>query len=123
MKLPYINTMLGVPQGQTEPFNLPAIARTFDQGLVQQPYVRRYYAWSDVTNEHRDELLAYDRETHEFRTGVPEADLLVRRFRELAPQKRAISVFEATIDGRRTYFQAQLRWATAARHARRRAVA
>jgi signal transduction histidine kinase len=39
----------------------------------------------------------------------------VSRFRELAPQKRAISVFEAPIDGRRTYFQAQLRWATPAR--------
>jgi hypothetical protein len=37
------------------------------------------------------------------------------RFRELAPQKRAISVFEATLDGRRTYFQAQLRFGFPAR--------
>src|SRR4051794_37232033 len=59
LKMPYINTMLGVPQGQTEPFNLAAIARTFDEGLISQPYVSRYYVWSDVTNEHRDELLAY----------------------------------------------------------------
>jgi signal transduction histidine kinase len=110
LKAPYINTMLGVPQQQTEPFNLPAIAKTFDEGLIAQPYVSRYYVWSDATVEHRDELLAYDREGHAFHAGVPEADLLVRRFRELAPQKRAISVFEGTIDGRRTYFQAQLRF-------------
>ena len=115
LKMPYINTMLGVPQGQTEPFNLVAIAKTFDEGLIAQPYVSRYYVWSDVTAEHRDELLAYDRDTHRFHGGVPEAALLVQRFSELAPQKRAISVFEAQIDGRRTYFQAQLRWASAAR--------
>jgi signal transduction histidine kinase len=115
LKLPYVNTMLGVPQGQTEPFNLAAIAKTFDQGFIAEPYVDRFYVWSDVTVEHRDELLAYERDTHQFRAGIPEADLLVRRFRELAPQKRAISVFEATLDGHRTYFQAQLRWASAAR--------
>jgi signal transduction histidine kinase len=115
LKLPYINTMLGVPQGQTEPFNLAAISKTFDEGFIAEPYVSRYYVWSDVTAEHRDELLAYDRDTHQFRAGVPEAALLVKRFSELAPQKRAISVFETSIDGRRTYFQAQLRWASAAR--------
>jgi signal transduction histidine kinase len=46
---------------------------------------------------------------------VPEADLVIRHLRELAPQKRAISVFEATIDGRRNYFQAQLRFVFPAR--------
>jgi signal transduction histidine kinase len=115
LKKPYINTMLGVPQGQTEPFNFASIAKTFDEGLLAQPYVNRYYVWSDVTTEHRDELLAYDRGERQFYPGVPEAALLVQKFRELAPQKRAISVFEANIGGRRTYFQAQLRWASAAR--------
>ena len=115
LKLPYVNTMLGVPQGQTEPFNLDAISRTFDAGFVAEPYIDRYYVWSDVTDKHRDELLAYDRDARQFHAGLPEAAMLVQRFKELAPQKRAISVFEAPIDGRRTYFQAQLRWATAAR--------
>ena len=115
LKKPYVNTMLLVPAAQTEPFNLAAISKTFDEGFVAEPFVDRYYVWSDVTVEHRDELLAYDRDTHQFRSGVPEEALLVRRFKELAPQKRAISMFEAPIDGRRTYFQAQLRWATAAR--------
>jgi signal transduction histidine kinase len=71
--------------------------------------------WSDVAPEHRGKLLAYDRDTPGFYVGVPEAELLVRRFHELAPEKRAISVFEATIDGRRTYFQAQLRFVFPAR--------
>ena len=115
LKMPYVNTMLGVPQQQTEPFNLPAIAKTFDEGLIAQPYVSRYYVWSDVTVEHHDELLAYDRDTHQFRAGVPEAGLLVQRFKALAPEKRAISIFEATLDGHRSYFQAQLRWASASR--------
>src|SRR5436190_274339 len=39
LKLPYVNTMLGVPQGQTEPFNLAAISRTLDAGFVAEPYI------------------------------------------------------------------------------------
>ena len=74
------------------------------------PFIDRFYVWSDVTAEHRGELLAYDRENEGFHPNLPEAALVVQRLRELAPQKRAISVFEATIDGRRTYFQAQLRF-------------
>src|SRR3954467_9355158 len=115
LKLPYINTMLGVPQGQTEPFNFAAISKTLDEGFIAEPYVDRYYVWSDNTAEHRDEILAYDRNARQFHGDVPEGTMLVKRFRELAPQKRAISVFEAQIDGRRTYFQAQLRWAAAPR--------
>ena len=39
------------------------------------------------------EVLAYDRESHGFHAGLKEADLMVRRFRELSKQKRAISVY------------------------------
>ena len=60
-------------------------------------------------------MLAYDRDTHGFSADVPEGALIVRRVRELAPQKHAISLFDATIDGKRVYFQAQLRWKTPAR--------
>jgi signal transduction histidine kinase len=71
--------------------------------------------WSDQTVDHRGEVLAYDRTSHGFTTAVPEGPMLVKRFHELAPQKHAISVFETTIDGRRTYFQAQLRFRFPAR--------
>src|SRR5438067_5260559 len=115
LKAPYINVLLRVSQAQTEPLDLSLIAPALDEGLNAQPFVDRYYVWSDVTVEHRDEVLAYDREHRDFTTDVPEAAMLVTRFKELAPQKHAISLFETTIDGRRTYFQAQLRFRFPAR--------
>src|SRR5207249_7671537 len=57
----------------------------------------------------------YDREHHAFTADAPEAAMIVARSRELAPQKHAIAVFETLIDGRRTYFQAQLRFRFPAR--------
>jgi signal transduction histidine kinase len=115
LKAPYINVLLRTPQAQSDPLNLAAIEPTFEQALATMPFVSRFYVWSDISTEHRGELLAYDRENEGFHSNLPEADLVVRRFRELAPQKRAISVFEATIDGRRSYFQAQLRFVFPAR--------
>ena len=115
LKAPYINVLLRTPQQQSDPLNLAAIEPTFDQALATMPFVTRFYVWSDVSTEHRGELLAYDRENEGFHADLPEADLVLQRFRELAPQKRAISVFEATIDGRRSYFQAQLRFVFPAR--------
>src|ERR1700704_4375773 len=50
LKKPYVNPMLGVPQGQTEPFNFTAIAKTFEEGFAAEPYITRYYVWSDVTD-------------------------------------------------------------------------
>jgi signal transduction histidine kinase len=115
LKAPYINVLLRTPQAQSDPLNLAAMEATFEQALAARPYVSRFYVWSDVSTEHRGELLAYDRENEGFHSDVAEAALVVKRFRELAPQKRAISVFEATIDGRRNYFQAQLRFVFPAR--------
>jgi signal transduction histidine kinase len=115
LKAPYINVLLRTPQAQSDPLNLTAMEPTFEQALAAMPFVTRFYVWSDISTEHRGELLAYDRENEGFHANVPEADLVVRRFRELAPQKRAISVFEAAIDGRPTYFQAQLRFVFPAR--------
>ena len=115
LKTPYINVLLRVSQAQTEPLDLTLIAPTIEQGLAAQPFVSRYYVWSDETKDHRDEVLAYDREHHAFTADVPEAAMILTRFRELAPQKHAIAVFETVIDGRRTYFQAQLRFRFPAR--------
>jgi len=111
LKAPYINVALRTNQQLTDPLNLQTIAPLFEQGLQAEPFVSRFYVWSDVvTNDHRDQVMAYDRDHDGFFTGVPEADVMVRRFRELAKEKRAISVFEAAVDGRRAYFQAQLRF-------------
>src|SRR5262245_15130241 len=115
LKAPYISVFLRIPQLQMEPLDLGAIGPTFEQGLESMPFAQRFYVWSDQTVEHRDEVLAYDRKSHGFTTNVPEGPLMVKRFHELAPQKHAISLFEAVIDGRRTYFQGQLRFRFPAR--------
>ncbi|HYM24659.1 MAG TPA: HAMP domain-containing sensor histidine kinase [Vicinamibacterales bacterium] len=115
LKAPYINVLLRVPQSQTEPLDLSQIGQTLQQGLSSEPFVDRFYVWSDLTDEHKNEVLAFDRQHNDFTDEVPEAALLVQKFRELAEQKHAISIFEATVDGHRTYFQAQLRFRFPAR--------
>jgi len=115
LKAPYINVMLRVSQAQTEPLDLGLIGPTLEAGLENEPFVQRFYVWSDQTVEHRDEVLAYDRDSHGFTTNVPEGPEMVRRFHELAPQKHAISIFETVINGRRTIFQGQLRFRFPAR--------
>src|SRR6266566_2979888 len=88
LKAPYVNVLLRVPQAQTEPLDLSQIAPTLQQGLSTEPFVDRFYVWSDLTVEHRDEVLAFDREHGDFTDEVPEASLLVQKFRELAEQKQ-----------------------------------
>jgi signal transduction histidine kinase len=115
LKAPQINVLLGITQQQEEPLDLPAIKKVFDAALDSEPFITRLYVWSDETLAHRGEVLAYDREHRDFALSAPEAPLVLRKFRELAPQKRALSLFEAAIDGRRSYFQAQLRFEFPAR--------
>src|SRR5580765_5360326 len=62
LRAPYINVMLRVSQAQTEPLDLDAIAPTLREGLSAEPFVQRFYVWSDLTTEHREEVLAYDRD-------------------------------------------------------------
>jgi len=107
---PRTDVLLKIGQRQTEPLDLPFIENTFEQGLVADPFVDGFYVWSDVTVEHHDDVLSFDRATHTFVIDPPESALLVRQFRSLAPQKHAIAVFEAPLNGRRTYFLAQLRF-------------
>src|SRR5712691_2815922 len=49
LKAPYINVLLRVPQAQTEPLDLGLIGPTLEQGLETEPFVRRFYVWSDET--------------------------------------------------------------------------
>jgi signal transduction histidine kinase len=115
LKAPYINVMLRIGQRQLEPLDLPFIETAFAEGFISDPFVSRFYVWSEETKDHRGEVLAYDRESRDFTNDVPEGAVLVRRLRELASEKRAITAFEATINGRPTYFQAQLRFTFPAR--------
>jgi signal transduction histidine kinase len=115
LKAPQINVLLKVTQRQVEPLDLPAIAAIFDYSLATDTFVTRYYVWSVATDEHKGELLAYDRDGRGFRADVPEGAEIVKRVRSISAQKRAIVLFEGKIDGRPTYFQAQVRFLTPAR--------
>src|SRR5262245_16334692 len=68
LKAPYINVLLRVSQAQTEPLDLGLIGPTLEAGLENQPFVQRYYVWSDQTVEHRGGVLAYDRGSPGFTT-------------------------------------------------------
>jgi signal transduction histidine kinase len=115
LKAPQINVLLGISQQQLEPLDLPAIKKVFDAALDSEPFVTRLFVWSDESLSHRGEVLSYDREHRAFRTDAGEAPMVLRHFRELARQKRALSLFEAAVDGRPSYFQAQLRFEFPAR--------
>ncbi|HEY7291555.1 MAG TPA: HAMP domain-containing sensor histidine kinase [Vicinamibacterales bacterium] len=110
LRAPRTDVLLKIGQRQTEPLDMAFIEATFEQGLTNDPFVDGFYVWSDVTNEHRGDVLSYDRETRTFVVNPPEGAFMVKQFRALAPQKRAISVYEASLNGRRTYYLAQLRF-------------
>src|SRR5205809_3066702 len=105
-----VDVLLKIGQRQTEPLDLPFIENTFEQGLIADPFVDRFYVWSDVTTDHRGDVLAFDRAHHEFIVNPPEGTLLVKQFHALAPEQRAIAIFDGTIGDRRTHFQGQLRF-------------
>jgi signal transduction histidine kinase len=105
-----VDVLLKVGQRQTEPLDLAYIENTFEQGLVSDLFVDRFYVWSDVTSQYRGQVLAYDRKSYGFIVNPPESKLLVKRFHDLAPEQRAIAIFDGDIGGRRTHFQGQLRF-------------
>jgi len=110
LRAPRVDVLLKINQFQTEPLDLDFIQSTFDSGFTADPFVDAFYVWSDATTEHRDEVLFYDRKARAFAVNPPEAALLVNQFKELSAAKRAIAMFDAPLNGRRTYFLAQLRF-------------
>jgi signal transduction histidine kinase len=110
LKAARADVLLKIFQYQTEPLDIPFIETTFNQGLDADPFVDGFYVWSDATVEHRDELLSFDRNTRSFVSNPPETGLVIGQFRAMAPSLRAIALFEAPLNGRPTYFLAQLRF-------------
>ena len=104
------DVLIRILQRQTEPLDLTAIQTAFEQGFVNSPFVERFYVWSDISTEHQDEMLAFDRDSTEFIRNPPESAMVLKRFHALAKEMRAISVFEENVDGRPSYFEAQLRF-------------
>jgi signal transduction histidine kinase len=110
LRAPRVDVLLKILQRQTEPLDLDPIQATFESGFSADPFVDGFYVWSDVSNLHRGEVLAFARDKREFVVNPPEASFLVSQFRALSAEKKAIAVFEAPLNGRRTYFLAQLRF-------------
>jgi signal transduction histidine kinase len=115
LKAPHINLLLRIGQEHTEPLDLPFIQRAFEDSIQRDPFITRYYVWSDVTGVHRNEALAYDRQSHSFEANQPDALAVLERVRELWPRKRAIVAYPTTMDGRRLYVQVQIRFRMPAR--------
>ncbi len=109
------DVVLKIFQYQTEPLDLPFIETTFNQGLDAEQYVDGFYVWSENTVLHKNDLLSFDRSSRRFVTNPPETELMLGQFRAMAPAQRAIAVFDATLNGRRTYFLAQLRFTNPSR--------
>jgi len=110
LRAPRVDVLLKIGQRQTEPLDMPFIANSMEQGLAADKFVDGFYVWTDVPSEHRGDVLLYDRDTHGYTVNPPESAQMLREFRALAPEKRAISVYEAPLNGRRTYFLSQLRF-------------
>jgi signal transduction histidine kinase len=109
------DVVLKIFQYQTEPLDLPFIETTFNQGLDAEQYVDGFYVWSENTILHKNDLLSFDRTSRRFVTNPPETELMLGQFRAMASAQRAIAVFDATLNGRRTYFLAQLRFTNPSR--------
>jgi signal transduction histidine kinase len=107
---PRTDVLLKIFQYQTEPLDIPFIQSMLNQGLDNEPFVDGFYVWSDATVEYRNELLAFERNNRRFVPNPPEAELVLSQFRSMAPAQRAIAVFQAPLNGRPTYFLAQLRF-------------
>src|ERR1700736_435742 len=58
LKSPHINVLLRITQAHTEPLDLPFIQRAFDDSIRHDPFIARYYVWSEATDVHRNEALA-----------------------------------------------------------------
>jgi signal transduction histidine kinase len=110
LKAPHINVLLRITQAQTEPLDLPFIQRAFEDSIKRDTFITRYYVWSEMSDAHHGEVLAYDRQSHAFVANPPEAAALLGQIRGFAPRKRAIVAFPTSLDNRSTYVQVQLRF-------------
>ena len=120
LKAPHIQVLLRVFQARTEPLDLPWIEPVFLQNLEASRFVDAFYVWSTIgPARYTNRLLAVDREppvqgeimsSSRFHEDREASAVILPRIRELVAHRRAIVVFQAELNGRLTYFQAQLRF-------------
>ena len=122
LKRPHISVLLRIPQARTEPLDFPFIEPIFNDAMTESPFVESFYLWTEV-GQYANKWLVFDQASKALPTGGVEGfredkvigDRLLRRLRELVDKERAIVAFTETINGRRHYVQAQLRFEGPAR--------
>ncbi len=124
LKRPHIGVLLAVPQTRIDGMDRAWMDGVLRQGLQESTFVEAFYVWSAVSDEFRDSLLVYNRDSLadtsgnldvRFRDAPGVGAVILPRLRELLIHKRAIVAFPATIGGRKKYVQVQLRFPSAAR--------
>ena len=124
LKRPHIGVLLAVPQARVDAMDRAFMDGVLRQGLQESPFVEAFYVWSSVSEQFRDHLLVYNRDSladtsgdldRRFRDAPGVGAVILPRLQELLEHKRAIVAFPATIGTRKKYVQVQLRFEGAAR--------
>jgi len=117
MKRPHISVLLRIQQRQTEPLDLPSIEPILNDALAESPFVESFFVWTEVGPQ-ANKWLVFDQTSKTLPNGAVErfredkvvGAKLLGRLRELVKTTRAIVAFTETINGRKHYVQAQLRF-------------
>ncbi|HEY7791092.1 MAG TPA: HAMP domain-containing sensor histidine kinase [Vicinamibacterales bacterium] len=131
LKRPHLDVLLRIGQSEMEPINVAAVEPMFREGLRTNPFVDAFYIWSANDPQYGNKVLAFAREhpvlpdsegrlpttpvAMQMTAGVPEGPFLLAEMRDLARYKRAILLYQATLNGRPTLLQFQLQFESAAR--------
>lgn len=123
LKRPHISVLLRVSQARVEPPDFAWIDPVFHDGLLESPFVKAFYLWSE-RGPGGGRWWAYDLTTatepptppaRRFREDAAVGARLLPRLHDLARLRMAIVAFTDVIDGRPHYIQAQMRFESPAR--------
>ena len=122
LKRPHISVLLRIQQRQTEPLDLPFIEPVLNDALAESPFVESFFVWTEVGPQ-ANTWLVFDQASKtvpigtakRFREDQVTGAQLLPRLRELVKFKQSVVAFTETINGRKHYVQAQLRWEGPAR--------
>lgn len=124
LKRPHISVLLAIPQTRIDGIDRAWLDGVLRQGLQESSFVEAFYVWSAISEEYRDHLLVYNRDSladasddldRRFRDAPGVGAVILPRVRDLLVHKRAIVAFQAIIGGHRKYVQVQLRFPNATR--------
>jgi signal transduction histidine kinase len=119
LKRPHIQVLLRIFRARMEPLDLAWIEPVFSENLDASPFVDAFYVYSTIGPAHQiNRLWAVDRDppvqgelpTNRFHEERETAKVILPRIHELAAHRRAIVLFQVSLNGRPTYIQVQIRF-------------